>query len=93
MNNIAAHMDSSFADPLKWQKLPSLHLPPRYEHSSFVCGGAVHVFGGAQEKGPRSDVWKYDTGRAVATFCQLVLYVDGEVKPCCGRQRGRHRVN
>ena len=47
----------SIVDPLKWQKLPSFNLPPRSEHSTFVSGGVVHVFGGAQEAGPRSDVW------------------------------------
>lgn len=58
-------------DPLTWQKLPSSNLPPRYEHSCFVLGGAVHVFGGAQEKGPCSDMWRYDI--ATGKWMELVL--------------------
>ena len=53
-------------DYLKWEQLPGGEIPARYEHASFLVGGAkgsrLHAYGGASEKGPLSDIWLYDKG-------------------------------
>ena len=53
-------------DHLKWEQLPGGEIPARYEHASFLVGGAkgsrLYAFGGASEKGPLSDFWHYDKG-------------------------------
>ena len=47
---------------VEWWSLPSSGLPPRYEHAAFFVGQDLAVYGGAEEKGPLSDVWKYVNG-------------------------------
>ncbi|XP_064398745.1 rab9 effector protein with kelch motifs-like isoform X2 [Halichondria panicea] len=50
-------------DCLKWEELPGGDLPARYEHTSFLVGGArestLYVFAGANQNGSLSDMWKH----------------------------------
>lgn len=54
-------------DCLKWEELPGGDLPARYEHTSFLVGGArestLYVFAGANQNGSLSDMWKHQKGK------------------------------
>ena len=78
----SAHAQCDFStEGVRWRSLPSVSLPPRYEHTlALTPDNHLLAFAGAHEKGPLNDMWTYMYVQDVGEW-EACLAESGNIPP------------